>query len=98
MTWLTGEQDHARDAATWGAATFIGSSKQPDVESQLRNFAFIFLSPEKLEDANFVHKLKTLNVRLIVLDEAHLAANYKYWRSSYATWHTKSYKHAVVIL
>jgi superfamily II DNA helicase RecQ len=88
-TLLTGEQEHTRNAATWGAATFVGSSQEEDVESQLRSFAFIFLSPEKLEDANFVNKLKALNVRLIVLDEAHLAADYKHWRSSYATWHTK---------
>ena len=59
------------------------------MESELRRYAFIFVSPEKLEDGSFLQKLASLNVALVVLDEAHLAHDYKHWRVSYGKWHSK---------
>ena len=42
------------------------------------NYKFLYISPERLENTNFIDRIKKLNVCLIVVDEAHCISQWGY--------------------
>ena len=42
------------------------------------NYKFLYVSPERLENKNFIDRIKRLNVCLIVVDEAHCISQWGY--------------------
>ena len=51
--------------------SFLPYSERQSVLGQLRNYKFIFISPEMLSQDSFCRQLNSLRISLIVVDEAH---------------------------
>src|SRR4051812_12726222 len=51
--------------------SFLPYSERQSVLGQLRNYKFIFISPEMLSQDSFFRQLNSLRIWLVVVDEAH---------------------------
>ena len=80
-------QDQARAAAPWGTAVFLGSAQEDkQAECHLQSYNFIFMAPEKLQQANIQRELKRIAsmIFLIVIDEAHTQVTWQGFRPAFA--------------
>jgi len=71
------------------ATTIYTGMTQEEIGTQLENcifgnYKFLYISPERLSSSLFIHKLKAMDVNLIVVDESHCISQWGYdFRPSY---------------
>jgi ATP-dependent DNA helicase RecQ len=79
--------DQTRAATVWGSAVFLGSS-QPDkqAECHLESYRFIFMAPEKFQQASIQRELQRISkmIFLIVVDEAHTLVTWQGFRPAFS--------------
>lgn len=74
--------DHLVEKGIKAASVFMGMTHQEVLETYerviLENYQFLYLSPERLETQLFKAKLQDMDVRLLVVDEAHCISQWGY--------------------
>ena len=79
--------DQVQHAECWGKSIFLGSAQNDkQAEFHLESYRFIFLSPEKLQQASIQRELKRIRelISLFVIDEAHTCVTWQGFRPSFA--------------
>ncbi|BAC13770.1 ATP-dependent DNA helicase (recombination protein S) [Oceanobacillus iheyensis HTE831] len=68
--------------------SFLSREERYNVLTNLGDYRLIYVSPEWLQNASFVHKLKQINVTLFVIDEAHCISQWGHeFRPDYLKLH-----------
>jgi superfamily II DNA helicase RecQ len=79
--------DQVRAAKKWGSAIFLGSAQDDkQAEFHLETYRFIFLAPEKLQQASIQRELQRISsmIFLFVVDEAHTQVTWQGFRPAFA--------------
>jgi len=79
--------DQVQHAESWGKSIFLGSAQNDkQAEFHLESYRFIFLSPEKLQQASTQRELIRIRdlISLFVIDEAHTCVTWQGFRPAFA--------------
>jgi ATP-dependent DNA helicase RecQ len=79
--------DQTRAAEVWGSAVFLGSAQEDrQAECHLESYRFIFMAPEKLQQASIQRELQRISkmIFLIVVDEAHTQVTWQGFRPAFS--------------